>query len=452
MELAIPKHSFAISELDTRFRPRRCVQRPEMIQITMQRQRTWQIGLFCSVAVLLCVGWSGNLGFRPLTIAWHIEPMQPSFGDTRVITSGLDSKKLGLDPLVENLSDPWRRRMNYPRIWQQLAQLGLGQQHTTVLGITLGLSFAVGCLLYMWSCTRRVDQCFLVAAVLSPVSVLCVERGNIDLMMFFLVSVFSLVVGGARSTAKMCGAAFILISAFVLKLFPIFASVAFVRYPRRHVASIGGLLVSFAVIYVSFNRDELRLIRSATPSASTMAYGVDVLWMQLAKSGHLKQSMGKLISWSLFGVCLTLALIGGFVKTARLTAPPVSLGEGDLTSFRVAAAIYVGTFALGNNYDYRLVFCIPSIVFLLAMCRGISAAFGSKAQRGIATVTLGALLVSLWHILILKSLGRYFGSIGYHIAFIVDEISNWLLVAGYCWFLGATMFWLPRSFVPQDVK
>src|SRR5438128_8986766 len=66
--------------------------------------------------------------------AWvGVQHLQPSFADTRVITTGLETYRMGRDPLRSNRLDPWHRPMNYPRVWLALARLGMTEQHTVTL-------------------------------------------------------------------------------------------------------------------------------------------------------------------------------------------------------------------------------------------------------------------------------------------------------------------------------
>src|SRR5438309_9017369 len=62
-----------------------------------------------------------------------VEHLSPNFADMRFLTSGLETVRVGGDPVRLNAFDPWLRPINYPRIWLALSHLGLGAKHTTAL-------------------------------------------------------------------------------------------------------------------------------------------------------------------------------------------------------------------------------------------------------------------------------------------------------------------------------
>ncbi len=83
--------------------------------------------------------------------------------------------------MVENPGDPWQRRLNYPRIWHTLYSLGINKSHTTFMGLTIIFSFLVGVCLIIPNVDNR-TLVLVFAAVLSPSTLLGVERANIDLL------------------------------------------------------------------------------------------------------------------------------------------------------------------------------------------------------------------------------------------------------------------------------
>ena len=119
---------------------------------------------------------------------WNVPSMTPNFADLRSITNGAESYAKGVDPILANPADPWQRRQNYPRIWQSLYLLGVNQSHTSLIATILIAFFLTGVLLILPNPNYFTLFCLMVA-VLSPAALLCVERGNIDLLMFFLVAV-----------------------------------------------------------------------------------------------------------------------------------------------------------------------------------------------------------------------------------------------------------------------
>ena len=365
--------------------------------------------------------------------------MLPSFGDLRVIMAGFESMRLGFDPLVENPCDPWGRSMNYPRIWQKLEFLGLTQTHSNLVGVIFGLIYAAACFLVVRSCRRFSEMCLMMAGFMSPVSILCIERGNIDLLIFTLTTVLSLIVSGASTKKRFFGVALVFFSAFFLKLYPIFCSLVFLRYRLRIQLAILALSLIVVFVYVVFQADELRLIRSATPAATSMSYGLDVIWMQISKTHPAAGPWAKVLSIGVYIGCLMLIPVAA-IQTGKKRGSLRPVTHLELASFRIAAGVYLGTFALGNNYDYRLIFVIPAIGLLMRCAQFSAGPDSSSMERTVASLVLMSLMLSVWHLVILQHLARYLGPLGFHIAFVIDGVANWLMVAGFCWYLGATWY------------
>ena len=82
-----------------------------------------------------------------------------------------------------------------------------------------------------------------------------------------------------------------------------------------------------------------------------------------------------------------------------------------LSSFRLGAGIYIGTFLLGNNWDYRLIFLLFTLPQLLDWVK----------RNKMAKYTLLAVLITfihLWLVLI------------FPFAYFLDEFANWFVFAG----------------------
>jgi len=113
--------------------------------------------------------------------------MSPAFADLRVITHGADAVAMGMDPLINNPGDPWGRPLNYPRIWQSLYSIGINKSHTVGLGVGIILCFLAGVVMVLPNVSNKTIA-LVIGALVSPAILLGVERGNIDLFIFFLAA------------------------------------------------------------------------------------------------------------------------------------------------------------------------------------------------------------------------------------------------------------------------
>lgn len=352
-------------------------------------------------------------GRDPVFGLWGVRCMKPDFPDTHGITSGIEWAREGGDPLVSNPRDPWARTFNYPRVWLGLSHLGIGQEHSVPIGYTLTLLFFLGLALFPPQAPGHTTIALMLVGAFSPAVLLGLERGNSDLLMFFLLACGIAGFSGKRRWGKATGAAAI-VAAFVLKIYPLLGAAmilgerknAFLKY------TLGYLLL--AASYLFWTRGDLALIHQATPRATGMSYGADVLWMEIAQHGERLGVAAKIASR--IGLLLAAGLlVAGFSRRRTIpTATPDCVRS--LAAFRTGATIYCGTFVLGNHWDYRLVFLLFTIPFLADCARG--------SQGKIATVTLTAMLLSLWHVAIYLALKNIPG--GSEASVLLDEVCNWV--------------------------
>jgi len=358
-----------------------------------------------------------------------IGTMQPRFVDAHVITGARESLARGCDPLIENPGDPLGRALNYPRIWLLLPAAGLGIEQTGWLVAAFLVVFGLG-LASLLPLARTTGAALLLAAVLfAPTTWLAVERGNCELAMFGLVA------GAAWLVARSPGCATAVVGlAAMLKLYPVFALAGFAgdgtRAWRRRVLWLGGA----CVVYLIAIRGDLALIRAHTWHWSRIGYGLEQLPQELAARGW-----GTAVPWFGLGVAaLLLAVVGGL----RLRARAVLVGGDDahrLAAFRMGAAVYVGSFCLGSNSDYRLMFLLLVVPQLAAW----SAAANGRLRRAACVLATGV-VVLVWGIT-WRAAWRGLGG-GDEAGWLVDEVTSWVLVLGFVPLLLAT---LPRAMVPQ---
>lgn len=338
----------------------------------------------------------------------------PHFADLRTITHGAESIAQGFDPMIANPGDPMAKPMNYPRIWQSLYALGLNAGHTTVFGVALALCLLTGVCLLLANASRAA-LVLVFAAVLSPAILLGVERGNIDQLMFLLLALSVFVV---RRSHLLAGAA--VFAAFLLKLFPIFGWTVLLGAGRRAFLRLTPLAVAAAVGYVLLTWPDLALIRAGTPHGTELSYGLNVLWMRVAESDPATGEMLRLASYAALGAILLFAA-GGLLRPRSVSH--TDEGAPALDAFRVGAAVYLGTFILGNNWDYRLMFLILAIPQL--------ARWAITDKRRLAWTARGmlvALFLCLWHLVLRNTPVSL--ALGPMPAFLFDEALNWLLFAG----------------------
>jgi hypothetical protein len=113
--------------------------------------------------------------------------------------------------------------------------------------------------------------------------------------------------------------------------------------------------------------------------------------------------------------------VGAFLLAGRISflAEKVS---SSLDSFRAGASIYVAAFALGSNWDYRLIFLLFTLPQLFAWVK-------TRSPWGcLSAAALGVMVIALWT-----------SSLSGRVA-ALDEFGNWLL---FIYFLVALLITMP---------
>ena len=340
---------------------------------------------------------------------WNIPVAMPPFMDVRVITAGAEAHRQGIDPMLSNPTDSSQRRLNYPRIWQGLYRLVVGPGQDIPIGVVSMLLFGTGLVVFV----PRISTAgvgLMLAAVFSPAVMLGVERGNTDLLMFFLLA---LAVAAARRGTILAVA--LVLFAFVLKLFPLLGLAVVLGKRRGVVIKSFAIAAVLATLYVWFSFDDLRRISAATPRDTWLSYGLNVLWMKVAGADAGAGYWVRISSYA-----LVLAAAGWAGLAGRRAPPEGKAPEGiHLNAFRVGAAFYIGTFLLGNNFVYRFMFLIFAIPQLGEWAGGAAV---DRPRMWASRVALIGMYVAMWSMLIDRFLQAWPWG-----AFFLGEAGAWAL-------------------------
>jgi hypothetical protein len=309
-----------------------------------------------------------------------VSPGGLSFADLRSVTSAWDCERHGTAVFPQNPCDPFGRPANYPRVWISLWHLGLGEGDTVPLGVAIGVLFYIAALAVAGPLTIGGGLVYA-AALLAPATLLGVERGNVDLLMFVLV-----VIGVLLLRRSPWLAAIPITAAGVLKLFPATAVVMFARERRRWVAGAASVVVLLA--YVLATLHDIRTLRSVIPRVVPNSYGAGVIPLALHEA-HVSWAQS---AASVRYLRLGLIALGLLIALALVAARrrPGSTSDVQLDAFWAGAAVYAGSWVFGNNFDYRLVFLVLCVPQLWVWTRERS---GPVPGAGLA---LGALIATLW--------------------------------------------------------
>ena len=336
---------------------------------------------------------------------------------------------------IEHMVSGDKVAVNYPSIWwKTLHFLGVLPEHKFMFCVAIIALFLVGICLVLPHASYGLVFAMLVALV-SPVVLLGIERGNTDLLMFFFVAcaIFLLQKDSIWPHLSAC---FLLLTAFVLKLFPIFAALLIIKWSLRKMMILGFVMLLFCIFYTLVNFTELSHISENVPKEAGTSYGYNVIATGLyRKILWLSDKEAILQVFFLFNAFLLagLAWFIAFFKSGILKVE-VCVNDTYIDAFRAGAAVYIGTFFLGNNFDYRLMFLLLIIPQVYLWLRA------SSDKRW--SLFLGCLLAAVYFSLYISPfIFTYIPSIMFikYVIWLLNELSNWFIFTGLSFLLFLTL-------------
>lgn len=209
-------------------------------------------------------------------------------------------------------------------------------------------------------CALHLLWCFLSAITLisccSFSTILAIERGNNDLLVFVLIYVSIFLKKKWTKTA-------VFILATILKIYPIFALFS-ARSNRKQLITICGILsVYFLLIF-----DQLNVISKGNTAGGSLSYGVRT-FVEFLKFvfNHPISLARKNLLWMGLILAIAIFIVSLFLLKGSLIIPSHVLTSIDTRRtdlFLSGTGIYCGTFVFASNWDYRLVFLILCLPFL----------------------------------------------------------------------------------------
>ncbi len=367
---------------------------------------------FAAAWLVLCVvtGWLLVDDRLQAVEALGVPVMEQRFADVRPITGAAVALAQGLDPLVVNPGDPWGRALNYPRVWLLPAMLGVGPEHSDALAIVLLLTFAAGLLLLLPLADSRGRTTMLVLCMCSPVTWLAIERANNDILVFTLLAAAAWALARRPRTGTV-----LLGTAAMLKLYPIFALGGLLGLPARRARRLAPAFAAAFVGYLLWMRADLAAIHRNSLAWNRISYGITQLPDALA--ANTGWSPGALLGGA-------VAAVAGAAVSALLARRRVCLPATDghaLHAFRIGAGVFVGTFCLGSNFDYRLLcllLAVPQVVRWCQTSRG--------PARGAACLAATLIPLLLWSMTWRKGFASVLGS--QTPGLMLDELLTWTLL------------------------
>lgn len=319
-------------------------------------------------------------------------PTGPSlFFDTRNLTAALECRRLGLDPLIESPCDPWDRPLNYPRVWLLLRFLGLNQSHTVPLAILFIVLF-LGSIFLLVGRISLGTGIVVAIAVCSPSVMFAIERANMDIVVFTMTVLAVLVWRIRRRWSEVTSPLVVLLAA-TTKIYPIFALPAYL-FARRRTAAIAAIVCAVAfAMYALLTLDDIRAVAAIAPQGEHHSFGARILPAAIYHRFIPDRWQGGAITKQILVIVplLAAAALVWLPGRRRLPDPDVEAESPSRLAFYAGSLIFLGTFAIGNNFDYRLVFLLLTLPQLFEWVEG-----PDDLRGWLAAVTLTMSVVLLW--------------------------------------------------------
>jgi len=361
-----------------------------------QRDQRWIIALaIASYVFLVCI--AGQLGghatSQHLLQFLGVPALEHPFMDMRGVAAWCEAAAEGKNPSLKitYITFPGEKPvrdflMNYSPLVLTLGRCGLDQNHAGAWALILASLYAISLWFLFGAFTTR--QAFLWSIlILSPASVMVVERGNLDMMLFVLI-VASLLL---RKNAL--GSTGPIMLAACIKFFPIGALVA----PWRESGKANRMAVILAtavfLTHLFFLNSSLAQIRTSLTGQYQSAFGCTV-------SADLLRHYGLISDW-IYGLirigltvmgCLFVAILG---ISGHLTLKPhtrKTLSNRMLYAFFLTAPFMLGLFVLGNQMDYKWIFFLPMVPAMLELLDS-----PDELESKLSKIWIGGILVySYW--------------------------------------------------------
>lgn len=347
-------------------------------------------GLFLILFIIIVTTLNRDRNLDTLIGKIGYKEMNMPFADLQVIAAGIKTMNDGVDPYEFNYYDSFRRPYNYPPIWLMFTFLSWGDSWVIGFGLFLLIVYGFACLIITSSMPWKEGLLFS-GFSFSPVCFLGIERGNTDLFVFGTITAFVLMLSLKDMNKRVFGYFLLGLSA-VFKLFPLFAFASALRETQKRFFIIAGVAVGFLGIYLFIIKDMVIKISENTPVGYRQSYGYKVFptfleYINKQNPESMDFNTMRLISIAV----LLLVTVGAYLLCRRKGASslPTKQESVNLDFFRVGASIYLFTFLLGANYDYRLIFllfCLPLLFNFLA----------APSYRMMSVITLSMMAIIFW--------------------------------------------------------
>ena len=369
------------------------------------------------------------------------------FLDTHALLAAAECQRQGINVYLENPCDYIARLHVYSPLWLSLIPSFLNASDTARVGLALDLLFILSLGLVFrprsWS-----EVAIFALAVFSPITLLAVERGNNDIVVFLFVVCTALLWSNSPRSRVLSYAICLLTG--LLKYYPLVLLALIARERWQRALALAFLAGATIVLMVFVYRGELAIALTNIPKIS---YFTDGFSVQNLPYGMVAVLLGEDARSALAPVLLLVlaaAVLASAWRRAGLLLPcDIDWTIWEMRLLAIASILLAACFFAGQNISYRGIFILLALPGLLDLRRSL----GEPALRRWITQMIALCLLIMW--------GEFFRQL-YNTAaglpspgfasnplavtlwvmiWICRELVWWWLVAGFmaltAWFVGS---------------
>ena len=311
----------------------------------------------------LIVVFSESNIFSKIFIFYNIEHLTPSFADFRSYQALPATVESGLNPYLNHEFDPWKRPFNLPYIWFYISKyLNLSNEINFNLFVLSYLSFFIFFILRTASLTNNnLSYIVVIIISLSASSVLAIERGNTDMLIFSLIFAACIVKKFYLNLS-------LLIFASMLKLYPVFSFIINFDKRKKLYFSFFGFLIAFITV---FSNLKYYFYNTHSTFNTGITFGIRPIILGFFKT--IERLGLDFFEYNNFNFVLVFIIILIFIlifffyfvyKNINSINRNINFADTRNKLFLAGSSIYCFSFIFFSSFDYRLIFLILTIPYL----------------------------------------------------------------------------------------
>ena len=312
------------------------------------------------------------------------------FLDTHALLAAAECQRQGINVYLENPCDYIARLHVYSPLWLSLIPSFLNASDTARVGLALDLLFILSLGLVFrprsWG-----EVAIFAVAVFSPITLLAVERGNNDIVVFLLVVGAALL--WSNSPRNRLASYAVCLLTGLLKYYPLVLLALIARERWQRALALAFLAGSSILLMVFAYRGELAIALTNIPKISYFADGfsvqnlpygmVAVLWGEDARSP---------LPPVLLLVLSVAALVSAWRRVTVLIPSVIDWTVWEMRLLAIASILLPACFFAGQNISYRGIFILLALPGLLHLRRSL----GDPALRRWTTQMIALCLLIMW--------------------------------------------------------